>query len=149
MRGGWFLNQPPTPQVTQRAAKMMHAALFAGVVVIFAFLSAMRLVADPSVTTGLAHILRYAGLAQLIVIGIVIFRIRNRIPAFGSGDDIDGWWAMSGRAVVLTWVLSEATATLAGVIWFLTADPAMLVVIVAALVLLYRLRPGVWTAPES
>ena len=60
MRGGWFLNQPPTPQVTQRAAKMMHAAL-----------------------------------------------------------------------------------------WFLTADPAMLVVIVAALVLLYRLRPGVWTAPES
>ncbi len=143
------LNQLPAQQVTQRAAKMMHAALFAGVLVIFAILAAMRQMADPSVTAGLAHILRYAGLAQLIVIGIVIFRIRSRIPAFGGGDDIDGWWAVSGRAVVLTWVLSEGTATLAGVIWFLTADPAMLVVVAAALVLLFRLRPGVWTAPGS
>ncbi len=128
---------------------MMHAALFAGVLVIFAILAAMRQIANPGVTAELAQILRYAGLVQLIVIGIVIFRIRSRIPAFGGGEDIDGWWAMSGRAVVLTWVLSEGTATLAGVIWFLTADPAMLVVVAAALVLLVRLRPGVWTAPGS
>ena len=128
---------------------MMHAALFAGVLVIFAILAVMRQMADPSVTAELVDILRYAGLAQLIVIGIVIFRIRSRIPMFDGGDDIDGWWAMSGRAVVLTWVLSEGTATLAGVIWFLTADPAMLVVVAAALVLLFRLRPGVWTTLES
>ena len=123
----------------------MHAALFAGVLVIFAILAAMRQMADPGVTAGLANILRYAGLAQLIVIGIVIFRIRSSIPAFSGGDDIDGWWAVRGRAVVLTWVLSEGTATLAGIIWFLTADPAMLVVVAAALVLLFRLRPRVWT----
>ena len=98
---------------------MLYAALFGGVLVIFAILAAMRQMADPGVTAGLAHILRYAGLAQLIVIGIVILRIRSRLPAFGGGDDVDGWWAMSGRTVVLTWVLSEGTATLAGVIWFL------------------------------
>ena len=46
---------------------------------------------------------------------------------------------------MLLWMLAKGTATRGAVVWFLTADSVMLVVFAAALVLLFRLRPGVWT----
>jgi hypothetical protein len=47
--------------------------------------------------------------------------------------------------VLLQWVLAEGTATVGAVFWFLTGDAVLLVVLGAAAVLLFRLRPGVWT----
>ena len=138
------MSQPSTPQFTERAARVIHSALFAGVFVIFAaFVAATRLATVPE---DLPIMLRYVGLAQLLVIGIVIYQIRARIPTFVEGADPDGWWAANGRRVIVLWILAEGTATLGGAIWFLTADSLMLVVLGAALVLLFRLRPSVWTS---
>ena len=136
------MSQPSTPQFTERAARVIHSALFAGVFVIFAaFLAATRLATVPE---DLPIVLRYVGLAQLLAFSIIIIRLRALIPMFEERDDRDGWWAVNGQRVIMLWVLAEGTATVGGVIWFLTADSLMLVVLGAALVLLFRLRPSVW-----
>ena len=138
------MSQPSTSQFTERAARVIHSALFVGVFVIFAaFAAATRLATVPE---GMPIMLRYVGLAQLLMIGIVIYQIRARIPTLVEGADLDGWWAVNGQRVIMLWVLAEGTATLGGVIWFLTADSLMLLVLGAALVLLFRLRPSVWTS---
>ena len=138
------MSQPSPPQFTERAARVIHSALVAGVFVIFAaFVAATRLVTVPE---GLPIMLRYVGLGQLLVFSIIIFRIRAFIPLCEERDDCKGWWAFNGQRVMVLWALAEGTATLGGAIWFLTADSLMLVVLGAALVLLFRLRPSVWTS---
>ena len=64
--------------------------------------------------------------AKLLVAGIVIFKLRARIPTHQPDQERDAWWAAHGQLVLLQWMLAEGTATVGAV-------------------LLFRLRPSVWT----
>ena len=141
---GLFVSQQTPPPVSERAARLIYAGLFAAVVVMVAVLGAIT--GQLAVPDEFATVLRYVGLAQLLVIGIVIYQIRARIPTLVEGDDPDGWWAANGRRVIALWLLAEGAATLGAVMWALTADSVLLLVVGAAVVLLFTLRPSVWTS---
>ena len=138
------MSQQKSPPISERAARLVHTGLLAAVVVMVAVLAAIT--GQLAVPDEFATVLRYAGLAQLLVIGIVIYQIRAHIPTLVEGDDPDGWWAANGRRVIALWLLAEGTATLGAVMWALTADYVLLLVVGAAVVLLFRLRPTVWTS---
>ena len=97
-------------------------------------------------TRKLRKTLLRGGLGLLLATGIVIFKIRARLPIHQRDDDPDAWWAAHGMRVLVLWVLAESAATMGAVFWFLTSDVAMLVVLAASALLLLRLRPSVWTA---
>ena len=133
--------------MSRRTARVLHAALFGGVLMISIALTIARNAVDINLEGAAASAVRYAGLSLLLATGIVIFKIRARLPIYQRDDDPDAWWAAHGMRVLLLWVLAEGAATMGGVFWFLTGDVAMLVVLAASALLLLRLRPSVWTAP--
>lgn len=131
--------------ISQRVAKVVHAGLMGGVFLFVGVLAAMRQAVDVSLPADVAEIIRYVGLGQLFVIGILVGKLRRRIPLLQGGEAPALWWAANGSRVVITWATAEGTAIIGGVFWLLTGDPVMLVVSLAAAVLLFRLRPASWT----
>ncbi len=142
-----ILNQTTGQPMSRRTARVLHAALLAGVFMISIALTIARTAVDINLEGAAASAVRYAGLSLLLATGIVIFKIRARLPIHQRDDDPDAWWAAHGMRVLVLWVLAEGAATMGAVFWFLTGDAAMLVVLGVSAVLLLRLRPSVWTAP--
>lgn len=138
------MNQPATQPITERAARIIHTALVAGVVVILAALYALR---GTVTVEGDTTIVRYISLALLILIGVVVYQLRVRIPAIGVDEDRDAWWAANAQRVIVLWVVVEGIATLGGVIWFLTREYALIVACVVGLMLLGEFRPSRWPTP--
>ena len=132
--------------MSRRTARVLHAALFGGVFVISIALTIARSAVDIELVGAAATAIRYVGLSLLLATGIVIFKIRARLPIHQRDNDPDAWWAAHGMRVLVLWVLAEGTATMGAVFWFLTGDVAMLVVLGVSVLLLLRLRPGIWTA---
>ena len=133
--------------MSRRTARVLHAALLAGVFMISIALTIARTAVDINLEGAAASGLRYVGLGLLLATGIVIFKMRARLPIHQRDDDPDAWWAAHGMRVLVLWVLAEGAATMGAVFWFLIGDVAMLVVLGASALLLLRLRPSVWTAP--
>ena len=132
--------------MSRRTARVLHAALFGGVFMISIALTIARTAVDMELVGAAATAIRYVGLGLLLATGIVIFKIRARLPIHQRDNDPDAWWAAHGMRVLVLWVLAEGTATMGAVFWFLTGDVAMLVVLGVSVLLLLRLRPGIWTA---
>ncbi len=141
------MNQPATRPITERVARITHTALVVGVLVILAALYALRGAVTVAVEGDTWTIVRYVSLTLLILIGVVVYQLRVRIPAIGVDEDRDSWWAANAQRVIVLWVVAEGTATLGGVIWFLTRDYALIVACVVGLMLLYEFRPSVWPNP--
>jgi len=131
--------------MSRQLAKVLHTALMGGVLVIAAVLAFVRTLVDVELEGSALMAIRYAGLGLLFVAGIVIFKLRARIPTHQPDQERDAWWAAHGQLVLVQWMLAEGTATVGAVLWFLTGDVVPLVVLAAAAVLLFRLRPSVWT----
>ena len=132
--------------MSRQTARVFHAALLGGVFMISIAVTIARTAVDIELGGAVASAVRYAGLGLLLATGIVIFKIRARLPIHQRDDDPDAWWAAHGMRVLVLWVLAEGAATMGAVFWFLTGDVAMLVVLGASALLLLRLRPSVWTA---
>ena len=139
------MSQPSQLAMSQQLAKVLHTALFGGVFVMAVVFTFVRTLVDVELEGSVLIAIRYAGLGLLLVAGIVIFKLRARIPTYQPDQERDAWWAAHGQLVLLQWMLAEGTATVGAVLWFLTGDVALLVVLAAAAVLLFRLRPSVWT----
>ncbi len=131
--------------MTRRLAGIVHSALLLSVLLIAAMFSFARTFAQPDIDAQAANLIRYVGLILLLVSGIVISKMRTRVPPYRSGDDPDAWWAANTGHVATLWAVAEGTATTGGIFWFLTGDQVMLIVLAAAGVLLFRLRPANWT----
>jgi hypothetical protein len=131
--------------MSRQLAKVLHTALMGGVLVIAAVLAFVRTLVDVELEGSALMAIRYAGLGLLFVAGIVIFKLRARIPTHQPDQERDAWWAAHGQLVLVQWMLADGTATVGAVLWFLTGDVVPLVVLAAAAVLLFRLRPSVWT----
>jgi hypothetical protein len=113
-------------------------------------LTIARIAVDIELIGAAANAICYGCLGLMLTTGIVVFKIRARLPIHQRDDDPDAWWAAHGMRVLVLWVLvlwvlAEGTATIGAVFWFLTGDVAMLIVFGFSAVLLVRLRPGVWT----
>ena len=132
--------------MSRQTARVFHAALLGGVFMISIAVTIARTAVDIELGGAVASAVRYAGLGLLLATGIVIFKIRARLPIHQRDDDPNAWWAAHGMRVLVLWVLAESAATMGAVFWFLTGDVAMLVVLAASALLLLRLRPSVWTA---
>lgn len=108
------MNQPATRPVTERVARIIHTALVVGVLVILAALYALRGAVTVAVEGDTWTIVRYVSLTALILIGVVVYHLRVRIPAIGVDEDRDAWWAANAQRVIVLWVVAEGTATLGG-----------------------------------
>ena len=139
------MSQPNQLAMSHQLAKVLHTALLGGVFVIAVVFAFVRTLVDVELEGSALTAIRYAGLGLLLVAGIVIFKRRARIPIYQPDQERDAWWAAHGQLVLSQWMLAEGTATVGAVFWFLTGDVAVLVVLAAAAVLLFRLRPSVWT----
>lgn len=140
------MTQSNQPVMSQRLARVLHSALVGSVVVLTAMFAFVRSVVGVVLEGGPVDAIRYVGLGLLLVAGIVIFKLRARIPAYHPEQAPDAWWAANGQRVLLPWMVAEGTATVGGVFWFLTGDIVPLVVLGAAALLLVRLRPSEWTS---
>ena len=139
------MSRPNQPAMSRQLATVLHAVLLGGVFLIAAVFAIARTRVDVVLEGGVVTAIRYVGLGLLLVAGIAIFKLRARIPLHRSDQPKDAWWAAHGSRVLLLWVVAEGTATVGAVFWFLTMDVALVVVWVAAALLLFRLRPAVWT----
>lgn len=126
------------------AARIVYPALFASMLVVTSVLTVVRRQVSFSWDPAILDVLRYIGFGQLIVIGIVIHKLRSRLPLPDPAAGAEAWWEGHGQKVLVMWALAEGTATLGAVLWGVTSDPLLLLVVVAAAVLLARLRPSVW-----
>ena len=141
------MNQPATQPITERVTRKIYIALVAGVLVILAALYALRGVVTVAVEGDTWNIASYVSLGLLILIGVVVYKLRVRIPAIGVDEDRNAWWAANAQRVIVLWVAAGGTATLGGVIWFLTREYALTVASGVGLMLLYEFRPSSWPTP--
>ena len=134
------------PGMTPTAARVIHAALSANVLIMVAVFALVRAAAGIQLDALVEQVLRFVGLAQLIGVGIAVGTLRKRIPIPQPDEEPAAWWQANGSRVLVLWAMAEGAATFGAVIWFLTADwIALIVVNGAALGLLVRSRPAAWT----
>jgi hypothetical protein len=110
------------------SARVLHAALVAGVVVM---LGAVTLVRQAAAFEGAPlplSALRLAAFAAAVLALAANRALRMGFPAFGGGRDGTAWWQANGRRVLVVWALAEGTATIGAVLWLLSGDAVVLAV---------------------
>ena len=124
-------------------ARVLHAALVAGVVLTLAALTLARpLTAFEGVPLPLAT-LRLVAFATAVVLLGVSRVLRMRLPASDGEKGLPGWWEAHGRQVLVLWALAEGTATIGAVLWFLSGDAVVLAIASGVgLLLLLTWRPA-------
>lgn len=110
------------------SARVLHAALVAGVVVMLGALTLVRRAAGVPVAPLPVSALRLAGFAAAIVALATNRALRMGLPAFGGERDGTAWWQEYGPRVLVLWGLAEGAAAIGAVLWFLSGDAVVLVV---------------------
>ena len=88
-------------------ARVIHAAITSGVVVLFAvflFLKS-RLTADYSMQS--AAVLKWVGVGIVFVSALISFTARGRLPARARGASADEWWRVNQPKAVICWATAE------------------------------------------
>lgn len=128
------------PPVT---ARIIHTAITAAVVIIFAVFLFLQTRMDPIATGTAAPILKWAGLCALAVAALVSYRIRAGIPVRTGGANLDDWWIAHFGKAVISWAAAEGGGLMAIILGWLAANSTVMAAGAAvALALLFISRPG-------
>ncbi len=130
-----------------KSASVVHFAMVMAMAAIAATCWVWRDSVVIDIPQAVSRVFRYLALAELIVGGLVISRLRANIPPIAPFDDVAAWWATNGTQVLTTWVLACGVGVTGAGLWLLTDDVVVLVTVVpASIVMLLRLAPRRWVA---
>jgi len=128
--------------MSRHTARIIHAAMTAGVVVIVVTFGVVRQVAPPEPLDELVWVFRLIALVNVIVVIVMARMLRSQLGPLERGEHEDAWWRAYGVPIVLVWALAEGAATVGAVFWLLTGDMPMLVGVSAvSLAVLVANRP--------
>ncbi len=128
--------------LTRASALVVHGALVMGVIVIAVTLGAVRAVAAPPID-GQVWLFRLVAFTALIIALVLIRLVRLRIAPVATGGDDEAWWRRHSPLVLLLWMAAEGTAFLGAVLWFVSDDAVILIVVTTvSLALLIANRPS-------
>lgn len=130
---------PASPAVT---ARIIHASLVTGVVLVFAVAWYLGRQTNPPPSAPAARPLYLV----LILMAVGLFAgavfVARGIAAPTGGTTQDQWWQMNlGRAIVV-WALVEAPSLLGLVVYLLTRDARALIATLAGLLLFANYQPS-------
>ncbi|HSG82902.1 MAG TPA: hypothetical protein VLC48_11665 [Gemmatimonadota bacterium] len=130
----------PGPATT---ARVIHAAITAGVVIIFAVFLFLRTRTGADYPSEAAAIMRWVGLGILFVSAIFSYTMRGRIAVPASGSNVDDWWRANQPKAVIAWATAEGGGLAAIAIgWLISNTTLMALGVGVALALLFVSRPG-------
>lgn len=138
------MTPPPPPAAAASpatVARILHASLGAGAVVITAVAWVMRGAFQlPEGTSGAVAFAAYALAASGLLAGLAFRRL---IPERGASQDADAWWRLQLPKAVAVWAIGEGTALLGAVVLAVGGPPvAALAVVLAGFAVLIATAPG-------
>lgn len=126
-----------------RIVRLIHAALFGGVVIaaVVVALALGRAAPPPQLAPVALYALPAAAVAALLLAALVL---RPRIPERASGDSPDAYWARPEvrAAAVTLWAVIEGAGLIGVVGYVITGRSVMLIVTVIAVAAGVVFRPG-------
>ena len=131
------------PSRVTQTAKIIHAAVFGGLVaafLVFLFLQGTVTSSQPAETERIFRVIGYALVAAAIVVPLVI---RGRIPLRGSDLDVNTWWSENLPTALVLWAVAEGCGLGALVLgWVVNNTTLMAVGAAAGLAVLFVNRPS-------
>lgn len=124
----------------RRAARLIHAALCAAVVLMTGLAIALRR-AGAFPPTALPAWTGYLAPAIGTVLAAAALLLRDRLPPRGTGDP-EAWWRAALPAAVPGWALADGAGMLGAVFHLVTGDAAALAASGVGLLALAIARPG-------
>lgn len=125
------------------AARVIHTAVMAGVVIAFGVFLFLRTQLSLNVLAGSARLLKLIGYVALGVGVLGSGMLRARIATRRRGEDLGGWWVANLSRAVPVWALAEAGGLAAMVLGWVSGDPTLLALGAAgALAMLFVSRPS-------
>ena len=133
----------PRPNLPPRAAPILHLGFVLSSLIVAGVFWYLRGGVPIALFPGSTRSLTYVAFAATAAVLIASTVIKSRIPAFQRGNDFGEWWAANGTMVLLLWVLGESACVMGSVLWFLTDNQSVLLVLGGAgLLILAAYRPS-------
>ena len=134
----------PSPATT---ARIIHAAITAGVVILFAVFLFLRTRMRPEFPAETAGILKWVAVAVLVASAFGSYLVRSRIPAPApapaSGSGRDEWWKAVQPKAVVCWAIAEGGGLAALAVGWITGNTTLMALGAGvALAMLFVSRPG-------
>ena len=136
----------PSPATT---ARIIHAAITAGVVILFAVFLFLRTRMSSEFPAETAGILKWVAVAVLVASAFGSYLVRSRIPAPApspapaSGSGRDEWWKAVQPKAVACWAIAEGGGLTALAVGWITGNTTLMALGAGvALALLFVSRPG-------
>ena len=134
---------PLDPGRAFATARIVHGAIVAGSVMMFAVFLFLLTQVTFEVAAGTARTRRFVGYVLLVIPVLGSGLVRGRIPPRRRGSDPAEWWIASLPKAVVVWALAEGGGLAAMVLGWLTGDMTLLALGAAvALALLFVSRPS-------
>lgn len=114
--------------MTPTSARLLHAALLAGVLVMLGALTFVRQATGSPVAPLPLSALRLAAFGAAVVALAANRALRTGLPGPGGERDRPAWWQENGGRVLAIWALAEGAATVGAALWFLSGDAVVLAV---------------------
>lgn len=131
------------PRSPQRVARIVHGAIVAGLILVFAVLSFLLGALETGLDSGTARILVVAGYVVLVGDFVVAKFLRDRIQAGPPGADPDDWWRERLGLAITLWAVLEAAGLIPIMLGFVAGDRILQAVAIAvSVVFLYLTRPS-------
>jgi hypothetical protein len=114
--------------VSPSAARVLHAAFIAAVLVLVVGLALVRGAADLGDLELPVMVLRIT--VFVLLLGTLIGQriVRAGLPTLRTAAEASAWWQAHGPRVLTIWALADGLATFGAVFWFLTGDIVPLVI---------------------
>ncbi|MDH3496762.1 MAG: hypothetical protein OER21_08375 [Gemmatimonadota bacterium] len=122
----------PSPGPAERAGRVVHLALLAGMLTVVGVLVVLRteLGGPEPATAPPLMVMRVVVLALVVGATLGLRILRATLPPLGRRDDRDAWWGRHGGKVIALWALPEGVGIAGGVLHFVTGDGLLLVLAV-------------------
>jgi hypothetical protein len=129
------------PAKATMTARIIHAAISSGVVLLFAVFLFLRGSANLD-AAGSGRLLRIVGYVVLAGGVLASGMLRGRIARRRRGADLAEWWSQSLPKAIVTWAIAEGAGLAAMVMGWLIGDTTLLALGAAvSLALLFASRP--------
>jgi hypothetical protein len=134
--------RPKSVPGSATTARIIHAAITAGVVILFAVFLFLRTRMSSEFPAETAGILKLVAGAVLVASGFASNLVRSRIPAPTAGSSRDEWWRANQPKAVVCWAIAEGGGLAALAIGWLIGNTTLLALGAGvALALLFVSRP--------
>jgi hypothetical protein len=129
------------PAKAAMTARIIHAAISSGVVLLFAVFLFLRGSANLD-AAGSGRLLRIVGYVMLAGGVLASGMLRGRIARRRRGTDLAEWWSQCLPKAIVTWAIAEGAGLAAMVMGWLIGDTTLLALGAAvSLALLFASRP--------